>query len=453
MTQGEANAAPHHPATWYAQTAVAAREWPALTFDLDTDVCVVGGGLAGITIAREIARRGWSVALIEAGRIAGEASGRNTGFVLPGYGQDAHRLVERCGLGHAKALWALSEEGVAYVRNTILGLAMPGVDPADGWLSVSTHNNADQVMRTLTLLAQGFGAEVEGWPVERVREALRSDCYFHGLHFPKAFHIHPLNYALGLAADAERRGARLFEQTRALEMDPLGVRKRITTPSAKIRANHIVLAGNVNLGGIARDLAATVLPMTTYVAVTQPVGYLTEAVAFTGAVSDSRGVDHQYRIVDWDRLMWSTGATAWVGDPRRYGDRIKASIARIYPRLRGVEIAHAWSGTMGFAVHRMPQIGEIAPGLWVASAFGSHGINTTAIAGELIARALVDHDDAWRLFLPYDLVWAGGRLGRTVLQANVWARRAGDRVRAGLARKRRAAAQVGESVPATQPDA
>ena len=177
-----------------------------------------------------------------------KASGRNTGFVLPGYGQDAHRLVERCGLDHAKALWALSEEGVAYVRNTILGLAMPGVDPADGWLSVSTHDNADRVMRTLTLLAQDFGAEVEGWPVERVREALRSDCYFHGLHFPKAFHIHPLNYALGLAADAERRGARLFEQTRALEMDPLGVRKRITTPSAKIRANHIVLAGNVNLG-------------------------------------------------------------------------------------------------------------------------------------------------------------------------------------------------------------
>ena len=59
---------------------------------------------------------------------------------------------------------------------------------------------------------------------------------------------------------------------------------------------------------------------------------------------------------------------------------------------------------MGFAVHRMPQIGEITPGLWVATAFGSHSINTTAIAGELIARALVDHDDAWRLFLPYDLV-------------------------------------------------
>jgi gamma-glutamylputrescine oxidase len=452
MTNSDVTATPPRPATWYAQTAVGAREWPALTFDLDTDVCVVGGGLAGITIAREIARRGWSVVMIESGRIAGEASGRNTGFVLPGYGQDMHRLVDRCGLDHAKALWALSEEGVAYVRNAILGLAMPGVDPADGWLRVSTHENADHLMRTLTLLVQGFGAEVEGWPVERVREALRSDCYFHGLHFPKAFHIHPLNYALGLAADAERRGARLFEQTTAVEMDPLGVRKRITTPSAKIRANHIVLAGNVRLGRMARDLAATILPMTTYVAVTQPVGYLTEAVAFTGAVSDARGAEHHYRIVDWDRLMWSAGATTWAGDPRHYADRIKASIARIYPQLRGVEIAHVWSGTMGLAVHRMPQIGEIAPGLWVASAFGSQGINTTAIAGELIARAIVDHDDAWRLFLPYDLVWAGGRLGRSVLQANVWAQRAGDRVRAGFARKRQAAVRVRESVPAAQPE-
>ena len=449
MTSSEATAAPPQPATWYAKTAVAAREWPAVSFDLDTDVCVVGGGLAGITIAREVARRGWSVVLIEAGRIAGEASGRNTGFVLPGYGQSAHRLVERCGLDHAKALWGLSEEGVAYVRNAILGLAMPGVDPIDGWLSVSKDDNADDALRTLTLLVEGFGAEVEGWPVERVREALRTDCYFHGLHFPKAFHIHPLNYALGLAADAERRGARLFEQTTALEMDPLGVRKRITTPAAKIRASHIVLAGNVRLGGIARDLAATVLPLTTYVAVTEPVGYLTETVAFTGAVSDSRGTDHHYRIVDWDRLMWSGGATTWVGDPRRYGERIKAAIGRVYPQLRDVKLAHVWPGTIGLAVHRMPQIGEIAPGLWVASAFGSHGINTTAIAGELIARAIVDHDDAWRLFLPYDLVWAGGSLGRTVLQANAWGQRAAETVRANVARKRQAGrVQKAASAPA-----
>src|SRR5262249_21000533 len=156
-----------------------------------------------------------------------------------------------------------------------------------------------------------------------------------------------------------RRGARLFEQTTALEMDPLGVRKRITTPAAKIRANHIVLAGNVNLGRIARDLAATLLPMTTYVAVTQPIESLTDAVAFAGGVSESGSADRQYRVVDQNRLMWTAGATAWAGDPRRYGARVKAAITRVFPQLRGVETAHVWSGTMGVAVHHMPQIGEI----------------------------------------------------------------------------------------------
>ncbi len=438
-------------ATWYDQSAVGARQWPALTFDLDIDVCVIGGGLAGITVARELARRNWAVVLIEADRIAAKASGHNTGFVLPGFGQNVYRMIERCGLAHTKALWALSEQGVAYVRNAILGLVMAGVDPVDGWLDISKDDNADDVMRTLTLLGQDFGANVEGWPVERVREILKTDCYFHALHFPKAFHIHPLNYAQGLAADAERRGARLFEHTEALELDPVGVRKRIVTPFAKIRANHVVLAGNVQLARVAPRLAATIVPITSYVAVTQPIGYLADAVAYRGAVSDSRTASSHYRVVDWDRLMWSGGTTAWVGDPRRYADRIKAAIVRTYPQLREVEIAQAWSGTMGFAVHRMPQIGELAPGLWVANAFAGHGINTAAIAGELIARAIVEHDDAWRLFLPYDLVWAGGPLGRAVMQVNYWARRASEAVRGQAARRREASLRANEVGAAATP--
>jgi len=436
----ETTAPPDRAATWYARTAVARPEFPTLGFDLDVDVCVVGGGLAGLTVAREIARRDWSVALIEAGHIAGEASGRNLGFVVPGFAQSVERLVERCGLAHAKALWALAEDGVAYVRNTVLGLAMPGVEPVDGWLDVSKIGNADAMMRTLTLLAHDFGVDVEGWPMERVRERLKSNTYFHGLYFPHAFHIHPLNYALGLAADAQRRGARLFEQTAALHIDPIGVRKRVTTQSAKIRANHIVLAGNVQLQQSAPELAGTILPMTTYVAVTRPLPDLADAVAYAGAVSDSRSADFHYRIIDSNRLMWSGGATTWVGDPRRQAQRIKLAIARTYPQLGQAEIEHAWSGTMGFAVHRMPLIGEISPGLWVASAFGGHGINTTAMAGQLIARAVVDRDDTWRLFLPYELVWAGGSLGRAAVQISSWARRGFADARSRQTRKRTRAA-------------
>src|SRR5580765_288279 len=116
-------------AGWYEANSVARPDRPRLNLDLDTDVCVIGGGLAGLTVAREVAQRGWSVAVLEAGRVAWAASGRNTGFVLPGFSEHIDDMVERIGLDHAKQLWALSEQGVDYVRRTIQETGMPGVNP------------------------------------------------------------------------------------------------------------------------------------------------------------------------------------------------------------------------------------------------------------------------------------------------------------------------------------
>src|SRR6202046_1766381 len=83
--------------SWYAATMVDAPRRPALHVDLDVDVCVIGGGLAGLAAAREWARSGGSVVLLEAGRLAARASGRNTGFVLPGFAADAEKLIGRVG--------------------------------------------------------------------------------------------------------------------------------------------------------------------------------------------------------------------------------------------------------------------------------------------------------------------------------------------------------------------
>jgi glycine/D-amino acid oxidase-like deaminating enzyme len=163
-------------------------------------------------------------------------------------------------------------------------------------------------------------------------------------------------------------------------------------------------------------------------------------------VSDTRLINHHYRIVGEDRLMWAGGCTAWPSDPKRQGRNLAASIARTFPQLGKVEVAYAWRGTMGMAVHRMPQIGELSPGLWVASALGEHGLNTSAMAGVLIARAIVDRDDAWRLFLPYDLVWAGGTVGRVVAQGAAWWSEATEALAARGARRREALRRAEETL-------
>jgi glycine/D-amino acid oxidase-like deaminating enzyme len=409
--------------SWYAATMVDVPRRPALYSDLDVDVCVIGGGLAGLTTARELARKGWSVVLLEGSRLAANASGRNTGFVLPGFGADADKLIARVGFARTKDLWTLAQAGLDYVRDTIAAEQAPGIDPEDGWLYVSKQDNSDEFVKDVAMLGE-LGCEIEGWPTERVREVLRSERYFYAINYLRAMAIHPLNYALALAAAAERDGARIFENTPALSIDPSGVRKRIVTPAARLRANHVVLCGNLGLKSLMPRLAGTMVPLTTYVITTAPLGNrLAEAVRYRGGVSDTDAADNHYRIVGGDRLMLSGRATSWARNPRRYVRALTADIKKTYPQLGDVEIDYAWAGTLGITMHRMPQIGELGPGVWLASGFGGHGLNTTAMGGNLIARAIMDGDQTWRQFTPFELVWAGGIVGRAAAQIRFWVKR------------------------------
>jgi gamma-glutamylputrescine oxidase len=437
---------PTYEPSWYTDTMVAVPDRGPLVAEIDVDVCVIGAGLAGLTTARELARRGWSVAVLERRRVAWNASGRNTGFVLPGFACDIGKIIKRVGLDHAKALWALSESGLDYVRMTIRETAMPGIDPvAGGWLKVSKTDEADDDLATVRVIGQDFGGQIEGWPVERVRAVLKSDHYFHAIHTPHAFHIHPLNYASGLAAAAEAAGARIYEETPALSIDASGVRKHVATPNGRLRAEHVVLAGNVHLGKVMPWISGTLMPVWTYVITTKPLGpRLEDAIAYRGAVSDTDLADNHYRILGGDRLMWSGRATTWRADPRRFVGGLVADIARVFPQLGKVEVEHAWSGVLGNPLHRMPQIGEFAPRMWLASGFGGHGINTTAMAGTVLSRAIAEGDDSWRLFVPFELVWAGGAIGRVAAQVHYWWYHRRERNRAREARKREEEYQRGE---------
>src|ERR1700736_3812779 len=388
------------------------RERPRLSFDLDVDICVIGAGLAGLTVALEAARLGASVAVLEARHVGWSASGQQLGTVLPGYGLPIGDMIARVGFEDARELWSLSKQGAEYIRATASEELIPGVALSEGALEVSNVDAGDQLISRLQMLGEDFETEVEGWQVDRVRAELKTDHYFHGVYYPKAFQIDGRNYVHGLAALARRAGARIFEDTPVVSIDPSGIRKRIVTPSARLRASHIVLAGNVHLGAPSRRLSETLLPVWRYAAVTAPLGErLAETIAFKGSVTDTDGIDH-FRIVNGDRLMWASPETTWAARPQGFASAIQRRIRTIFPSLGKVEISDVWGGAIGQTVHGMPQIGQLRRGLWVASGFGRQGLNTSAMAGQLIARSILWGDERWRLFSPFELVWAGGPTGR-----------------------------------------
>lgn len=400
--------------TWFTATGGAAEPRLPLTHDIDVDVCVIGGGLAGLTTALEVARRGWSVAVLERQRVAWNASSRNTGFVRPGFAQSADKLVARVGPDHARDVWMLSQDGVDYVRRTAGEIPARNIVQGEGWLHVSKIDRAREKSDEAELL-RGLGADIEFWPANLVRAKVKSPYYFQAIHFPTAFSLHPYNYALGVAELAETAGARIFEDTPATSIDPAGVRKRVITPQGRVRAARIVFAGNVHLGPMLPEVAHTLIPLHTFVVVTKPLGdALATAIEYPGAVSDTDFSDHHYRIVGGDRLMFAGRISTRDASARRYGRKLRADLRRRFPQLGQADIDHAWGGAIGVTVHRMPQIGEIAPGVWLASGFGGHGLNTSAMAATLITGAMIDGDDRFRLFEPFELVWGGGRVGRFV---------------------------------------
>ncbi len=383
-----------------------------LTFDMDADICVVGAGLAGLTVALEAARLGASVVVLEGRHVGWGASGSLLGTVMPGYGLALKDLVARIGLENAKELWDLSKEGAEYVRAQATEQLMPGIAVNEGALEVSNIDVGDRLISELQMLGEDFGTEVEGWQIDQVRAQLKTDRYFHGIYFPRAFQVDGRKYLEGLAALAKRAGARIFEDTPVVGIDASGIRKRIVTPSARLRASHIVLAGNVHLGAPSRRLSETLLPVWRYAGITEPLGdRLTDAIAFKGSVIDTDGID-QFRIVDGDRLMWASPETTWDARPQRFASTIARRIRTIFPQLAQVQITDVWGGAVGQTVHGMPQIGQLRRGLWVASGFGRQGLGTSAMAGQLIARSILWGDERWRLFSPFELVWAGGTTGR-----------------------------------------
>ena len=422
--------------------SAALHERSRLSFDLDVDICVVGAGLAGLTVALEASRLGASVAVLEGRQVGWNASGHQLGTVMPGYGLPLGQLIERIGFEDARELWSLSKEGAEFVRANATEQSMPGIALTQGVLEVSNVDVGDQLISRLQMLSEDFETEVEGWQVDRVRAELATDRYFHGIYYPNAFQVDGRKYVHGLAALARRAGARIFEDTPVVSIDSSGIRKRIVTPSARLRASHIVLAGNIHLGAALRRLSETLLPVWCYAAVTAPLGArLAEVIAFKGSVVDTDGIDH-FRIVDGDRLMWASPETAWAARPKRFGRAIARRIRTVFPKLGPVEIAETFGGGIGQTVHGMPQIGQLRRGLWVASGFGRQGLNTSAMAGQLIARSILWGDERWRLFSPFELVWAGGPTGRIAgYFIGMWGRGSSDAAGALARHRERARAQ------------
>ena len=411
--------------TWYEATVDRGAAKPPPAGRIEADVCVIGGGLAGLTTALELARRGTSVALLEARRIAWGASGRNGGFVSNGFAEGMGNVARRVGLEAAQALYQLSRHGTEFVRREIAGTD-PSIRMGDGWLGCIRYSNAAAKRAGVEEMMRDYGQEMQFFDVAETRARVNSRRYFQSSYDPTSFHMHPLRYALMLARKAEAAGARIFENAPAVAVERQGATWCVRTAGGEVRAASVVYCVSSLDRVLHPATGRAVLPVATYVAVTEPLKQ--DVIRTRSAVSDTRRAGNYYRLVDEGRLLWGGAITTRVSEPSRLAARMKGDMLSVFPELGDPRIDYAWAGLMGYARHFMPLIGTDGQGQWWATAFGGHGMNTTAMGGLLMARAIAAKDDEYRRFAPYQPDWAGGPFGRVGVQAGYWYMQLKDRL-------------------------
>ena len=406
-----------NPGTYYAASAGAAPARTALRGRVDAQVCVVGGGFAGLATAIGLIERGVrDVVIVEGETVGHGASGRNGGFVFGGFSLDNADLLADQGSAGARALYGLTRQAVATIRRRIAQYGI-ACDAVEGGVLLANWFDDDAILRRRQeFMAREFDVHWQLLSHDELGAYTRSQRYAGGLLEPDAFHFHPLKYARGLAAVIEREGGRIHEQSRVTKIvaqrKPHGGHD-VHVDGGVVHARHVVIAGGGYLRGVSAPLERAMLPIATYVMATEPLGdALGRAIPGRAAIYDTRFSFDYYRALPDTRILWGGRISILDRGAEPIARLLKRDLCKVYPELRDVKVDYAWGGLMSYARHQMPQIGQLPDGTWHALGFGGHGVGPTTAAGEMIADAIAAATPIPAGFGRYglDRVWGGAGL-------------------------------------------
>ena len=420
-----------HVDSLYAQRLAHRRPHPSLSEPIRSDIAVIGGGLAGLTVALELKKQGHTVVLLEARRVGWGASGRNGGFVAPGFAENLFAVENRVGLEAARQLYALSQEGADYVRQQITAAGRSQIIAGSGWMHVIRHRKTDSLRRQRDRMLHDYGVDLQVLGKQDVRSRLRTERYHGALVDPNPFHIDPLAYSELLAQLCVESGVGVYEKSPVTAVDGQNSRFILETGRGRVQADQVVVATSA-YGGPVAAVENCILPVATYVIASEPAeNALQQAINWTGCIADTRRAGDYYRVIggsEGKRLLWGGRITTRQSEPKDLAAKLMRDIIQVYPSLAGLEVAFSWSGLMGYARHKMPVICQYRPGLYVLTGFGGHGLNMTAAGALAVAEAVGGKPDRLELFKPYGLVWGGGPVGRIVTQLEYFRLRITDLV-------------------------
>ena len=379
-----------HEASYYAATAKALVDRPQLVGDHKSDICIIGGGFTGTSAALHLAEAGYQVTLLEAHKIGWGASGRNGGQICQGHNMGHEEMVKQVGKEAADLLWQTSVDSVTLVKDLVKQYQI-NCDLSDGVLHVANKPKHAQDIRD----AVAYKRDVLGYQgvsflnADEVAQKLGTDRYHGGEWYTEGAHLHPLNFALGLAKAAEGHGAKLYENSAVIDYQA-GEKPVVRTAKGQVTCRYILFACNGYLGHLNRPAARKIMPINNFIIATEPLPQ--EVIGRINpdniAIADSKFVVNYYRLSADGRMLWGGGENYSPRFPKDIAGFVKKHMIETYPELDRYRIDYAWGGTLAITLNRMPHIARQDENIFVAHGYSGHGVALATFAGAVFAKVV-----------------------------------------------------------------
>jgi gamma-glutamylputrescine oxidase len=402
--------------SYYVATAPLLASYPALQGSESADVCVVGGGLAGLSTALELRQRGYSVVVLEGKTVGWGASGRNGGQAIVGHSSES-AILSQFSPADAKRAWDISVDGMNLMRQRITDHAID-CDYVPGWLFFAINDRKARALREdFEFTRSSFDYPHQRWlPPDEVGQWIDSKRFKAGLYDSLSGHLHPLKYTRGIAAVAAASGVRIFENSRATKITR-GAEPLVRTEGGEVRCRFIVLAGNTYLGDLVPELSSRIMPVGTYVVASEPLAPEVAAglIKDRAAVCDNNFVLDYFRVTNDNRVCFGGRVSYSTMTPVNLEQSMKTRMLRVFPQLgQGVKIDFAWGGFVDITMNRAPDFGRLADNIYYLQGFSGHGLALTGIAGRIAAEAIAGQAERFDLYARLKhMPFPGGRLLRT----------------------------------------
>jgi glycine/D-amino acid oxidase-like deaminating enzyme len=375
------------------------------------DVAVIGGGFTGLSAALALARKGASVTVLEAERVAAAASGRNGGHCNSGLSHDFADMVERRGLETASAFYRAFDAAVDTVERIVATESLDCGFWRSGKIKLAAKPaHYEGLARSFELLQRTVDPDTVLVPAERLAAEIGSTAFHGGLLQKRSAMMHMGRFGAGLAEAAARHGARIFEQAPVTTLKRRGDKGYdIVTPRGNLRANQVLVATGAYTRGPFGYFLRRIVPVGSFIVATEPLApsVLESIMPTRRTATTTRIIGNYFRISPDNRLIFGGRARFALSNPQsdtKGGEILQATMRQVFPQLKDTRIDYCWGGLIDMTPDRLPRAGE-KDGLYYAMGYSGHGVQMSVHMGQVMAEVMSGHPERnpWRT-LPWPAV-------------------------------------------------